>query len=275
MYEIVATFDVLPESREEFINAALQDGHDSRASEPGTRRFELIRDAGIEDERTTERFFLIEAYDNEAAFTEHENGPHYRTFIDGIAEFAKEDKSRLLRGARLDDRVSVPKGAVDVLRVDEICDDLLRVDKADEFKPDHPEHFIGEVRIKDLTRKAGLAGIEVLAVYFGAGARTKPHVPPDGAAPLLRPRERIRRFSWSTRTDRRGRQRRDCSSLRTPHARRKYTTRVSSSGEAIEQNELAASRPAGLASLNRGRGRGLRVSVTSAEPLGRSSLGPA
>jgi quinol monooxygenase YgiN len=91
MYEIVATFDVLPESREEFINAALQDGHDSRASEPGTRRFELIRDAGIEDERTTERFFLIEAYDNEAAFTEHENGPHYRTFIDGIAEFAKED----------------------------------------------------------------------------------------------------------------------------------------------------------------------------------------
>ena len=176
MYEIVATFDVLPESSEEFINAALQDGRDSRANEPGARRFELIRDAGIREERTTERFFLIEAYDNEAAFTEHENGPNYKRFFDVIAEFAKEDRARLLRGARFDDRDSSARGALEVFRVDEICDDLLRLDKADEFKATHPEHFIGEVRTKDLTRQAGLAGVEVLAVYFGAGARTRPHV---------------------------------------------------------------------------------------------------
>lgn len=176
MYEIVATFDVRPESREEFINAALQDGRDSRASEPGTRRFELIRDVVIEGEGRTERFFLIEAYDDEAAFTEHKNGPHYKRFFEVIAEFANEDRARLLRGVRLDDGVGAAKGAVKVFRVDEICDDLLQADIAAKFKPDNPEHFIGEVRTKDLTGQAGLSGLEVLAVYFGAGARTKPHV---------------------------------------------------------------------------------------------------
>lgn len=44
MYHLVAAFDVLPEKHTEFLAAALKNGRDSRANEPGTKRFEVIKD---------------------------------------------------------------------------------------------------------------------------------------------------------------------------------------------------------------------------------------
>ncbi len=63
-----------------------------------------------------------------------------------------------------------------VFRIDEAYDRLCQADEDGEFAPPHPENFRGTVRIKDLARHAELTGIDVLAVFFDADARTKPHV---------------------------------------------------------------------------------------------------
>jgi Antibiotic biosynthesis monooxygenase len=55
MYHIAAYFDVSPEHRQEFIDAALQDGRDSVAKEPGTNRFELIEDANSPNRLLSQR----------------------------------------------------------------------------------------------------------------------------------------------------------------------------------------------------------------------------
>jgi autoinducer 2-degrading protein len=69
MYYIAAYFDVQPERRQEFVDAALEDGRNSIANEPGTKRFELI-----EDKTNPDRLYLNEAHDDEDAFNAHANG---------------------------------------------------------------------------------------------------------------------------------------------------------------------------------------------------------
>jgi quercetin dioxygenase-like cupin family protein len=54
--------------------------------------------------------------------------------------------------------------------------DALRVDEAQAAAPPEPENFIGRVRMQDLARLAGATSVEALAVFFDAGARTRPHV---------------------------------------------------------------------------------------------------
>ena len=73
MYHIAAYFDVPPEHHKTFIEAALEDGRGSGLNEPGTRRFELIR-----DEDNPNRFYLDEMYDDRAAFDRHCSGPHFK-----------------------------------------------------------------------------------------------------------------------------------------------------------------------------------------------------
>lgn len=97
MYHIAVSFDVPSERRQEFIDAALQDGRDSGANEPGTRRFELIA-----DESDPNRLYLNEAYDDEAAFDVHANGPYFKKFFEIIGEFA-EGPTWLIKGTRVDD----------------------------------------------------------------------------------------------------------------------------------------------------------------------------
>lgn len=172
MYHIVAVFDVTPGRHQEFIAAALEDGRDSRANEPGTKRFELI-----EDERTANRFWLNEAYDDEAAFNVHANGPYYKRFFDAVGEFAEEPKDRpSIKGARIEDTGEAVAGVLKVFRIDEACEQLFQTGEEQEFQPEHPENFIGQVRMRDLARQAGLPGVDVLAVFFDADARTKPHI---------------------------------------------------------------------------------------------------
>jgi (4S)-4-hydroxy-5-phosphonooxypentane-2,3-dione isomerase len=97
MYHVASYFDVPPERHQEFIDAALEDRRDSLANEPGTKRFELIR-----DEENPNRFSLNEAYDDEAAFEDHKDGPYFKRFFDVIGDFAAGPTS-LIKGTRVED----------------------------------------------------------------------------------------------------------------------------------------------------------------------------
>ena len=97
MYHIVVSWDVPAEKRDAFIEAALEDGRNSAADEPGTRRFELIEDA-----ENPNRFYLNEAYDDAAAFDAHAAGPHFARFFKLIGDYA-EGPGWLLRGTTIQD----------------------------------------------------------------------------------------------------------------------------------------------------------------------------
>ena len=97
MYRIFTTFDVPATRREEFVAAALKDSRESRATERGTRRFELI-----EDRHTANRFHLDEAYDDERAFDVHRSGEPYKTFLEAFGTFAA-DACPGVEGTEIDD----------------------------------------------------------------------------------------------------------------------------------------------------------------------------
>ena len=97
MYHIAVSFDVPPERRQEFIDAALADGRDSAANEPGTLRFELIADGSDPN-----RFYLDEAYVDEAAFDVHADGPHIKKFFETIGDFA-DGPTWLIKGTCVED----------------------------------------------------------------------------------------------------------------------------------------------------------------------------
>jgi autoinducer 2-degrading protein len=99
MYVLVVRFDIPAENRQTFIDAALEDGRDSGANEPGTLRFELI-----EDEAVANRFYLSEAYVDEAAFDLHATGPYFAKFFEIIQPFM-DGPHFLVRGSRIEDRI--------------------------------------------------------------------------------------------------------------------------------------------------------------------------
>lgn len=98
MYHVAVHFDVRPEHRDEFIAAALEDGRNSGADEPGTQRFELIV-----DEENPNRFYLNEGYADAAAFSEHADGPHFARFFELVKDYVV-GPSWLIRGNRIEDR---------------------------------------------------------------------------------------------------------------------------------------------------------------------------
>ena len=53
--------------------------------------------------------------------------------------------------------------------------DILRLDDAFAAAPANPEDFIGRVRMQNLAAAGGTDEIDYLAVYFDAGAHTRPH----------------------------------------------------------------------------------------------------
>jgi (4S)-4-hydroxy-5-phosphonooxypentane-2,3-dione isomerase len=101
MHHIAVYFDVPAEHHRAFIEAALEDGRESSANEPGTRRFELIR-----DNDDPNRFYLNEAYDDAAAFEAHAAGPYFKQFFGVVGDFA-DGPHWLIQGTRVD----VPAGA--------------------------------------------------------------------------------------------------------------------------------------------------------------------
>lgn len=56
--------------------------------------------------------------------------------------------------------------------------DAFRIHEARATTPPEPENFIGRVRMQNLAKQTGAAGLELLAVFFDPGARTRPHIHP-------------------------------------------------------------------------------------------------
>jgi (4S)-4-hydroxy-5-phosphonooxypentane-2,3-dione isomerase len=84
LYHIAVQFDVPGARRADFIAAALEDGRESLASEPGTKRYELVTDS-----ENPNRFYLYEVYESPAAFEEHRAGEPCTRFFELIEGYAK------------------------------------------------------------------------------------------------------------------------------------------------------------------------------------------
>jgi autoinducer 2-degrading protein len=99
MYHVISYFDLPPERHEEFIEAALKDREDSLADEgePGTKRFEVIK-----DKERANRFCLNEAYEDEAAFDTHRAGEHFTRFFAFVGKFTEAQPG--IEGTGIDDR---------------------------------------------------------------------------------------------------------------------------------------------------------------------------
>jgi (4S)-4-hydroxy-5-phosphonooxypentane-2,3-dione isomerase len=82
VYHIAVYFDVQPGHRQDFINAAIKDGRDSGANEPGTLRFELIQ-----DESDPNRFYLNEGYESAETFDVHAKGEYFQAFFAEITPY--------------------------------------------------------------------------------------------------------------------------------------------------------------------------------------------
>ncbi|GHO48935.1 putative quinol monooxygenase [Ktedonospora formicarum] len=96
MYHVAVYFDIKPEHRDDFIATALEDGRNSGANEPGTRRFELIV-----DESNPNRFYLNEGYDDLDAFHTHANGQYFKRFFEAIKDYA-DGPTWLIKGTRIE-----------------------------------------------------------------------------------------------------------------------------------------------------------------------------
>jgi len=55
---------------------------------------------------------------------------------------------------------------------------VFQIDEAQAGPPPEPANFIGRVRMQNLAAAGGASGLELLAVFFDAGARTRPHIHP-------------------------------------------------------------------------------------------------
>jgi autoinducer 2-degrading protein len=82
-YHILVQFDVPSDKRDAFTKAALFDASESLHNEPGTVRFEVIR-----DENNRNRFYLDEVYKDETAFLQHCNNTTIGKFYDMIDDYA-------------------------------------------------------------------------------------------------------------------------------------------------------------------------------------------
>ncbi len=93
MYIITIGLEIKPEHRQDFIKAALQDGHDSSLNEPVTRRFELLH-----DESNPHHFYLSEAYENKAAFEAYANGPYFQASVAAVSGYYAQKPTWLAKG---------------------------------------------------------------------------------------------------------------------------------------------------------------------------------
>jgi quinol monooxygenase YgiN len=98
MYHIAVRWNVKPEHRQDFIDAAQQDGRDAGASEPGTLRFELIA-----DESDPNVFYLNEGYADLDAFNRHAELEPFKTFFAAVEPYA-ELTDWLIKGNTVIDR---------------------------------------------------------------------------------------------------------------------------------------------------------------------------
>ena len=97
MYQFAVSFTVPAERREDFIAEALRDARGSLADEPGCLRFDVLADP---DDAL--RFYLNEAYEDEAALELHRAGENFQRFIKAVSEYA-DGPTRHFTGMTVED----------------------------------------------------------------------------------------------------------------------------------------------------------------------------
>ena len=80
MFIACVTVFVKPEYREEFIEASLENGRNTR-KEPKNLRFDILQ--CLDDPN---RFFLYEVYRDESGMDDHKNTDHYQKWRDTVEE---------------------------------------------------------------------------------------------------------------------------------------------------------------------------------------------
>ena len=57
--------------------------------------------------------------------------------------------------------------------------DIQRIDESKAGQPPEPAYFRGRVRMQNIAKQGGADKLELLAVFFDAGAHTRPHTHPS------------------------------------------------------------------------------------------------
>ena len=90
MYSLTVTFDIFPEHREAFIQAALKQAKNSLANEPGCTTFNVYESA-----EQPNLFHFHEIYTDKAAFENvHVKTPYFAAYREGTTPFIKERTTR-------------------------------------------------------------------------------------------------------------------------------------------------------------------------------------
>lgn len=82
MHVIVATIQIKPEFREQFMESMLDDARGSVENESGCFQFSVVQ-----DKTDPNRIVLFEVYRDAAAFAEHKQAPHYTRWQETVKDW--------------------------------------------------------------------------------------------------------------------------------------------------------------------------------------------
>ena len=88
MFIVVVTAKVKPDKVQPFIEATLENAHNTRL-EPGNARFDVLQ-----DEEDPTRFTLYEAYHSKDGHAAHQQTAHYAKWRDTVADWMAEPRGR-------------------------------------------------------------------------------------------------------------------------------------------------------------------------------------
>ena len=86
MYVVAVTIFVKPDRRQQFIEATLDNAHNTRR-EPGNLRFDVL---AAEDDPT--RFMLYEVYREKEDFSKHQQTEHYLRWRDAVTDWMAQPR---------------------------------------------------------------------------------------------------------------------------------------------------------------------------------------
>ena len=90
MRALVVTIQIVPEHRDAFMEALMDDARGSVGNEPGCLRFDVLQD--LEDPN---RIHLYEVYRDEAALEAHRQAPHYLKWRETVKDWFAADPVRV------------------------------------------------------------------------------------------------------------------------------------------------------------------------------------
>ncbi|MDO6405141.1 (4S)-4-hydroxy-5-phosphonooxypentane-2,3-dione isomerase [Pantoea phytobeneficialis] len=80
--------NVKPDCIDEFLRV-FRENHLGAVQEPGNMRFDVLQDSNVPT-----RFFIYEAYANEAAVLAHKKTPHYLACVDALEALMSEPRKK-------------------------------------------------------------------------------------------------------------------------------------------------------------------------------------